>query len=274
MVGRLGDRAECAACVRSYGGSFRGFRFLLDSPSILHLQPSGQCLHRIRETVRLRRAAYPGEMVRACAWCRAFLPLLPPKMAREAQKIQNLNTNKKTSMKKVLIAMAVLLVSVTAAAQDVTTFMGIPIDGTVESVKSKLKAKGFKDIGDNALKGRFFGSEAWVAVFGEKGLANAVFLVIYCSDDEDYAKLSYNMIFDGLKDCGRYVYLKGEKIGKNVNLLRELLEADDNSLSSYFLQNGNEDSPVVVSVEYKKGEYEIHMIYYNEKNRYDINNDL
>lgn len=177
-------------------------------------------------------------------------------------------------MKKVLIAMAVLLVSVTAAAQDVTTFMGIPIDGTVESVKSKLKAKGFKDIGDNALKGRFFGSEAWVAVFGEKGLANAIFLVIYCSDDEDYAKLSYNMIFDGLKDCGRYVYLKGEKIGKNVNLLRELLEADDNSLSSYFLQNGNEDSPVVVSVEYKKGEYEIHMIYYNEKNRYDINNDL
>lgn len=96
MYGRcLGDRAERAARVRAYGGSFRGFRLLLDSPSILHLQPSGQCLHRIRETVRLRRAAYPGEMVRACAWCRAFLPLLPPKMARKAQKIQDLNTNQK-----------------------------------------------------------------------------------------------------------------------------------------------------------------------------------
>ena len=48
-------------------------------------------------------------------------------------------------MKKLMIALAMLLVSGVAMAQDVTTFMGIPIDGTVESVKSKLKAKGFRE---------------------------------------------------------------------------------------------------------------------------------
>ena len=83
VVGRLRNRAECAACVRTYGGSLRGFRLLLDSSGVLRLQLFGQRLYRIREAVRLRHAPYPGEMVRACAWCRAFLPLFPTEMACE-----------------------------------------------------------------------------------------------------------------------------------------------------------------------------------------------
>lgn len=181
----------------------------------------------------------------------------------------------KEIMKKLMIALAMLLVSGVAMAQDVTTFMGIPIDGTVESVKSKLKAKGFREEGIyKNLKGEFFGREAWVSVFGDKGLANTVGVVFYCLDDKDYAKLLYNRIFDGMLDCGRYVYEDGEKIGENVDLLKELLTADRNCLDSFFLQNGNEDSPVVVSVEYKEGEYNVVMVYWNEKNKHDINNDL
>lgn len=49
-------------------------------------------------------------------------------------------------MKKLVIMMIAMMVSFASFAQnkDVTRFLGIPVDGTVSSVKQKLKAKGFK----------------------------------------------------------------------------------------------------------------------------------
>lgn len=69
-------------------------------------------------------------------------------------------------MKKLVIMMIAMMVSFASFAQnkDVTRFLGIPVDGTVSSVKQKLKAKGFKQspFFDNQLEGRFNGYDSYV----------------------------------------------------------------------------------------------------------------
>lgn len=49
-----------------------------------------------------------------------------------------------------------------AMKSDVTTFLGIPVDGTVSSMKQKLIAKGFKQ-NSNMLSGQFNGQDVCLA---------------------------------------------------------------------------------------------------------------
>ena len=56
---------------------------------------------------------------------------------------ENKHKNNKT-MKKLISIILVMMISLGSYAQDVTKFLGIPVDGTKESMKQKLIQKGFK----------------------------------------------------------------------------------------------------------------------------------
>lgn len=65
-------------------------------------------------------------------------------------------------MKKIILMMIAMTISFASFAQnkDVTTFLGIPVDGTASSMKQKLVSKGFvpKKVGTNEfLEGEFNG---------------------------------------------------------------------------------------------------------------------
>ena len=68
--------------------------------------------------------------------------------------------------------MMVMMVSFASFAQnkDVTRFLGIPVDGTVASMKQKLKAKGFKQspYNQDQLVGRFNGNNVYVNILENK----------------------------------------------------------------------------------------------------------
>lgn len=55
-----------------------------------------------------------------------------------------------------------------AIKSDMTTFLGIPVDGTVSSMKQKLIAKGFKQDSD-MLSGQFNGQDVYLAIVANKG---------------------------------------------------------------------------------------------------------
>lgn len=55
-----------------------------------------------------------------------------------------------------------------AIKSDVTTFLGIPVDGTVSSMKQKLIAKGFKQ-DSNMLSGQFNGHDVYLGFAANKG---------------------------------------------------------------------------------------------------------
>lgn len=179
-------------------------------------------------------------------------------------------------MKKLMIALAMLLVSGVAMAQDVTTFMGIPIDGTEEAMRNKLKAKGFREVGkDKNLKGEFFGREAYIYVDGHDDLADSVGVVFLCDDDKDATRL-YNSIFTGMFEGSKYVHISGDVIENNTDLRQVISAMGKDSVDAWFWQNGDENKPVLLTVTYntKYGDYDVSMMYWNRKNWYNINNDL
>ena len=69
-------------------------------------------------------------------------------------------------MKKILLSLTLLMLSVAMYAQnEVTKFLGIPIDGTKAAMIQKLKAKGFiynAQVG--LLEGTFNGEKVYVSV--------------------------------------------------------------------------------------------------------------
>ena len=81
-------------------------------------------------------------------------------------------------MKKLLsVAVMCLCSFVLCAQKEVTTFLGIPVDGTKSEMIEKLKAKGFKyeTLDENDfLTGEFNGMDVHIFVVRnyEKGLSN------------------------------------------------------------------------------------------------------
>lgn len=72
-------------------------------------------------------------------------------------------------MKRLLFIVLAMIATITSFAQqkDVTSFLGIPVDGTKTEMKQKLIAKGFvpKEIGDfERLEGEFNGHDVKVYI--------------------------------------------------------------------------------------------------------------
>ena len=98
-----------------------------------------------------------------------------------------------------MIAMTISFASF-AQNKDVTKFLGIPVDGTVASVKQKLKAKGFKQspFFDSQLEGRFNGYDSYVSIIENNGKVCRISVG--------------DMIFKEQKICAN------SKIGRDVNI--------------------------------------------------------
>lgn len=90
--------------------------------------------------------------------------------------------------------MLISLITMTASAQnDVTKFLGIPVDGTKSEMIRKLKAKGFTstDYDKETLIGEFNGAEATLMIQTNN---NKVWRIIVCYNNisEQIAKTRFN----------------------------------------------------------------------------------
>ena len=89
-------------------------------------------------------------------------------------------------MKRLLFIVLAMIATITSFAQqkDVTSFLGIPVDGTVLSMKQKLVSKGFvpKKVGTTEfLEGEFNGTDVRVYIATNN---NKVCRIMLC--DENY----------------------------------------------------------------------------------------
>lgn len=151
-------------------------------------------------------------------------------------------------MKKILIAIFTLLITAASTyGQDVTTFLGIPIDGSKEEMICKLEEKGFVREGEHLL-GRFYG--------------------------RDEAKTLYNTLFRGFSNSDKYIFDNGDGLLDDNADLRTLV-SKENSFVSFFLQKGKSDIDTYdqlimldVSVDLtQQGSYSIGIVYNNLKNQ-------
>lgn len=104
-------------------------------------------------------------------------------------------------MKKIILMMIAMTISFASFAQnkDVTTFLGIPVDGTASSMKQKLVSKGFvpKKVGTNEfLEGEFNGCNVnvWIGTNNNTN-NNKVYRIMLCDKntvDEAQIKIRFN----------------------------------------------------------------------------------
>lgn len=90
-----------------------------------------------------------------------------------------------------------------AMKSDVTTFLGIPVDGTVSSMKQKLIAKGFKQ-DSNMLSGQFNGHDVYLAFAANKGKVWRVGVINKIPYSEAQIRLQFNALVRQFKNSAKY----------------------------------------------------------------------
>lgn len=115
-------------------------------------------------------------------------------------------------MKRLLFIVLAMIATITSFAQqkDVTSFLGIPVDGTVLSMKQKLVSKGFvpKKVGTNEfLEGEFNGTDVRVYIATNN---NKVYRIMLCDENyqnETNIKIRFNKLVSQFVNNKRYISL-------------------------------------------------------------------
>ena len=131
-------------------------------------------------------------------------------------------------MKKIILMMIAMTISFASFAQnkDVTTFLGIPVDGTASSMKQKLVSKGFvpKKVGTNEfLEGEFNGHDVHVYIDTNK---NKVYRIMLCDKnhvDEAQIKIRFNNLVKQFENNKRYYAFRDYSLSDEEDISREML---------------------------------------------------
>ena len=141
---------------------------------------------------------------------------------------------------RMITALVCALISVTSLAQsDVTTFLGIPVDGTVSEMVRKLEAKGFKrhhDTGESVvLSGTFNGAKSNIHVLNNDG---AVYGIGVAEKDRTNsvtsAKNRYNRILSQFKNKDSYTDFGVEFIPEGEDIQYEMIVHDKQYTATFY----------------------------------------
>lgn len=113
-------------------------------------------------------------------------------------------------MKRLLFIVLAMIATITSFAQqkDVTSFLGIPVDGTVLSMKQKLVSKGFvpKKVGTNEfLEGEFNGTDVCVYIVTNNNKVCRIMVADNNTVDEAQIKIRFNILVSQFENSKRYI---------------------------------------------------------------------
>ena len=130
-------------------------------------------------------------------------------------------------MKKFLFSLLATLLTLSLYAQnDVTTFLGIPVDGFKSEMRQKLIAKGFtpKKVGNNEyLEGEFNGTDVHIFIATNN---NKVYRIMVCdanTQDEANIKIRFNKLVNQFENNKRYTALDQYTISDTEDISYEML---------------------------------------------------
>ena len=143
-------------------------------------------------------------------------------------------------MKKLLFSLLATLLTLSLYAQnDVTTFLGIPVDGFKSEMRQKLIAKGFtpKKVGTNEyLEGEFNGTDVHIYSATNN---NKVYRIMVCdanTQDEANIKIRFNKLVNQFENNKRYTALDQYTISDTEDISYEMLVHKKN-FDALFYQN-------------------------------------
>ena len=115
-----------------------------------------------------------------------------------------------------------------SAQKDVTTFLGIPVDGTKSAMKQKLIAKGFKpkiEDGIDFLEGEFNGRDVQIYIVTNNNKVYRLMLADKLLSDEANIKIRFNTLVGQFERNKRYtqgIDEKDQRIPDNENISYEM----------------------------------------------------
>ena len=143
-------------------------------------------------------------------------------------------------MKKLLFSLLATLLTLSLYAQnDVTTFLGIPVDGFKSEMRQKLIAKGFtpKKVGTKEyLEGEFNGTDVLIYIVTNN---NKVYRIMVCdanTQDEANIKIRFNKLVNQFENNKRYTALDQYTISDTEDISYEMLVHKKN-FDALFYQN-------------------------------------
>ena len=143
-------------------------------------------------------------------------------------------------MKKYLFSLLATLLTLSLYAQnDVTTFLGIPVDGFKSEMRQKLIAKGFtpKKVGTNEyLEGEFNGTDVHIYIATNN---NKVYRIMVCdanTQDEANIKIRFNRLVNQFKNNKKYTSLDQYTISDTEDISYEM-NVHKKNFDALFYQN-------------------------------------
>ena len=130
------------------------------------------------------------------------------------------------TMRKLFVVIIAFFVSVTSFAQnDVTTFLGIPVDGTKSAMIQKLKAKGFTyDATYDVLEGEFNGRDVEVLIVTENNKVYRICLIDKNELSESQIKIRFNTLCRQFEKNEKYLPVNdGQEIDEKEDISYEML---------------------------------------------------
>lgn len=178
-------------------------------------------------------------------------------------------------MKKYFLLSLLFCMALCAFSQnEVTKFLGIPVDGTEQEMSAKLKAKGFNEIGGNTLKGKFNGEDVYVSIVTNNGKVYRIALLDATSRSETDIKIRFNTLCRQFENNGKYTpYKHDQSLSENEDISYEMTVHKKRYEAIYYqcISPENQVDCQLNSVwfmiqEEKYGKYIILMFYDNERN--------
>ena len=125
-------------------------------------------------------------------------------------------------MKKIFLLLICVLCGISMFAQnDVTKFLGFPVDGSKSEMIKNLKSKGFTTftVGDNeGSKGRFNGVEVNVYISTENGKVSRILVCDANHVGESDIKIRFNTLCRQFMDNGKYFSAEDYTIADDENI--------------------------------------------------------
>ena len=174
-------------------------------------------------------------------------------------------------MKKILSVLMLLLLSISIyAQQDVTKFLGIPVDGSKAAMIQKLKEKGFTyNTTTDFLEGEFNGENVYILIQTNKNKVWRIIVYEKTRRDERQIKIQYNKLFQQFEDNSKYTISEtSHKLSDNENISYEI-SVNKKQYAAAFYQlpyEGAQNRMVWFKIVKYYSEYNIAIYYENKRN--------
>lgn len=174
-------------------------------------------------------------------------------------------------MKKIFSVLLLLLLSISIyAQQNVTKFLGIPVDGSKAAMIQELRAKGFTyNILTDCLEGEFNGENVYILIQTNKNKVWRIIVYEKTRRDERQIKIQYNKLFQQFEDNSKYTISEtSHKLSDNENISYEI-SVNKKQYAAAFYQlpyEGAQNRMVWFKIVKYYSEYNIAIYYENDRN--------